>query len=72
MLWNSEFAMAPQSEALDHAELFIVVEWVNAEEALVDDIPVTMITRPVAVDLPTHCHIGSKRACYPLASDVEP
>jgi len=29
-------------------------------------------TRLVAVYPRNHCNIGSKRACYPLASDVEP
>jgi len=33
---------------------------------------ITVITRRVAVYLGTHCNIGSKTACCPRGSDVEP
>ena len=35
-------------------------------------LPETNATRRVAVCLGTHCNIGSKRPCCPVASDVEP
>jgi len=32
---------------------------------------ISLKTRRVAVYLGTHCNVGSKRVCCPLASDVE-
>jgi len=42
MLWRGEFTLAPHSEALNHARLFVMVQRVNVEKAFFDNMPVTI------------------------------